>query len=334
MVDSNPATPPGPQQDPREAERQQRRRESRERYKAADPERARRQHVESQRCTRQRQRAEEARRKLARQRVRDWTAANPERARARKEAWKQQHPERVREHKRNYYARNREQRQRAAREQNARRRQDPSTLEQEQQYRAANRDRLNEQQRARRSDPNTRARDNQVQNERRRLDRRLRKLGLPSHPAHRTTLNERAANADAAERFFTRKRSVRDVRILREELAEVRDEASLASVERWRAALEARIQADAERPARIRGLLDKYLATTAGSTLREDVRMDSIARQLRGAGAYSDPTAELRRRALAALVSRRTALTTPSSPARRHTPVERSSMYVGVGLEG
>lgn len=305
-----------------EDERKLRRQQSREKYRAADPERTRRQHLESTRRARERQRVEEARRKQARDRVRDWTAANPERDRARKQAWNEQNPDRVREHKRNYYARNRDQRQQAAREQNARRRQDPAQRERESQYRAANRDRLKAQQRARRADPVTRARDNQAQNERRRIARRLRKLGLPSRPLHRTKLNERAANAEASARFFTRTRSGSEIRQLQEELREVQGEAAVGSEKRWREDLEVRIRVDARRPARIRALLDQYLATQAGAVLREEVRMDSIARQLRGAGPYPNLTSELRRRAAVALIARRPALPSRMRP-RNPLPEDR-----------
>lgn len=307
---------PGPPQSPSEAERQQRRRESREKYKAADPERARRQHLESQRRSYARQKAEAARRKQARERVRDWTAANPERARERKQAWNQQNPERVREHKRNYYARNREQRQHSAREQNVRRRQDPAIREKELQYRTAHREQLNAQQRTRRADPAIRAKDNQRQNERRKLDRRLRKLGLPPRPLHRITLNERAANATAADTFFARRRTAREFRVLKEELAEVHGETASVSDERWHRELESLIRADSERPARIRAALNRYLATPAGAALREELRMDSIALRVRGADPYPSLDKELRRRAAAALIARQAGLSSRNPTAR------------------
>jgi hypothetical protein len=327
-VESTPKSPPDPDRDRVETDRLERRRQSREKYRAADPERARRQHVESQRRSRERERAEQTRRKRARERVRDWTAANPERAQARKEAWKQQNPERVREHKRNYYARNREQRQQAAREQNARRRQDPAVREQELHYRTANREQLNAQQRARRSDPAIRAKDNERQNERRRLDRRLRKLGLPPRPLRRTTINERAANAAAADRFFTRRRGDGQISDLRKELVAIRAEAARGSEERWHAELQARVRADAARPARIRALLDGYLATPAGAILREEVRMDSIARRVRGADPYASLHGELRRRAAAALMARRGGLPSPTPLTERSRKRTLTSDFV------
>lgn len=120
---------------------------------------------------------------------------------------------------------------------------------------------------------------------------------------HRATINERARNAAAAEEFFTRKRNSRELRLLGEELDEVHAETALASEARWRANLAARIRVDAERPARIAAVVSRLFETGDGIRLREEVRMDSIARILRGIGPYPDLDAEARRRAAAALAA-------------------------------
>ncbi|OJX69436.1 MAG: hypothetical protein BGO94_13035 [Micrococcales bacterium 72-143] len=134
---------------------------------------------------------------------------------------------------------------------------------------------------------------------------------------HRSTINERAQNTAAAAAFFTRRRGTPELRLLRDERAEVHAEALTVSEERRRAELAAQIQADTRRPARIRALLDKYLATPAGARIREEVRMDSIARQRRGAGAYPDLEKEALRRAAAILIARRAAGQSARSPVER-----------------
>lgn len=304
-------------------EQRERRRQSREKYKAADPERARRQHMESQRRSYELVKTKRSHRVRERERVRAWATANPERVRQRQQAWNAQNPERVREHKRNYYHRNREARQAAGRDQNARRRRNPAEREKARQYQAKHRERRNLRQKERRSTPEGRAQHNREQNERRARERRRRELGLPPRSMHRATINERVRNAAAAEEFFTRRRNSRELRLLGEELAEVRAEAALASAARWRANLAAQIRADAERPARIAAAVSRLLETHDGIRLKEEVRMDSIARTLRGKGPYPDLDAETRRRAAAALAARHAAPGTSGPSARARASVEQ-----------
>lgn len=326
---------PESEQDQRWTEEQrQRRRQSRQKYKAANPERARRQRREAQRRSYARLKAERAHRERARQRVRAWAASNPERVRERQRAWSAKNPERVREYKRNYYHRNRETRQAASRHQNARRRQDPAEREKARQYQAEHREQRNRRQNERRSTPDAREKHNREQNERRTRERRRRVLGLPPRPMHRATINERASNAAAAEEFFTRKRNSRDLRLLCEELAEVHAETALAPEARWRANLGALIRADAERPARIAAAVRRLLETSDGIRIKEAVRMDSIARSLRGVVPYPDLDAEARRRAAAALTARHPApiargLSVPVGPSiEQPTPRQRRGMVL------
>jgi hypothetical protein len=307
MMDSPPDPVPDQPQRRSEAELE-RRRHYRQKYQAAHPERARQQHLKSQRRAQERLKIEKAHRASERARVRQWAAANPGRDHERKRAWNEQNPERVREQKRNYYHRNQEQRQHAAREQNTQRRQDPGLREQERHYQAARQHLRNAQQNERRSSPEARQKHNVEQNERRRRNRRRRQLGLPPRPSHRVTINERESNATAARQFFARRRGAREIRLLREEGAEVRALASLSQDAFWREDLEARIRADAAKPARIAAAVDMFLATKGGARLREEIRMDSIARELHGAAPYPDAEAEARRRVLAALAARRSAL--------------------------
>ena len=302
-----------------DAERQKRQRESRARYRAAYPDRVR----QSKRGNRERRRArleaELKRRTRDRLRVHEWAAAHPDRARERSRAWSEHNPDRRQELQRNYYQRNQEERRRAAREQNTRRRQDPAQREQERQQQAARREVRNAQQRARLSDPEARDKHNQEQNERRRRERRRHQLGLPPRRTHRPTINEREANASDAHAFFSRRRGVGEIRLLREEQAEVRAAASLASDALWDQELAARIRADATGPARTTAAVNELLATEVGTRLREDVKMDSIARRVRGAEPYPDAEAEVRRRVLNAITVRRAALAEGGVPAHGRT---------------
>ena len=298
-----------------DAERQKRQRESRARYRAAYPDRVR----QSKRGNRERRRArleaELKRRTRDRQRVHEWAAAHPDRARERSRVWSEQNPDRRRELQRNYYQRNQEERRRATREQNTRRRKDLVQRERERQHQAARREVRNAQQMARLSDPEARDKHNQEQNERRRRERRRRQLGLPPRRTHRATINEREANGSAAHAFFSRRRGAGEIRLLREGQAEVRAAASLASDALWGQELAARIRADATGPARAAAAVNELLATEVGTRLREEVKMDSIARRVRGAEPYPDAEAEVRRRALNAITARRAALAEGGVPA-------------------
>jgi hypothetical protein len=303
-----------------DAERQKRQRESRAKYRAAYPDRVRQTRRGNRARRRARLEAEGKRRTRDRQRVHEWAAAHPDRARERSRMWSEQNSERRRELQRNYYQRNQEERRRAAREQNTRRRQDPAQREQERQYQAARRELRNAQQRVRRSDPEARDKHNQEQNERRRRERRRHHLGLPPRRPYRATINERETNKSAARAFFSQRRRVGEIRVLREEQAEVRAAASLASDTFWNKDLAARIRADAKRPARIAAAVNELLATEAGARLSEEVRMDSIARRLRGAEPYPDAATEALRRAFAALTGPRGALAEGSVPAHGRAP--------------
>lgn len=271
---------------------------------ADDRERELQQKRDAERARRERLRRQEAARAKNRERVKAWAAANPEKVKARREAWKAKNADRQREHARNYYHRHLDERRAAARAQNAKRRADPEVREAEREYRASRRDVLNEQQNARRSESEARQRHNEEQNIRRKVDRRLHKLGLPPRPKHRWTIDERLQmereQAAAAKRRWTKP----DIAKLQEEAAAIRGEAYWASPDRFQEKLEARIQADLDRPKRLAAAVDALLDGREGRRLREEVRMDSIARQLRGADPYPDPAAEARRRAAELIIER------------------------------
>ena len=103
--------------------------------------------------------------------------------------------------------------------------------------------------------------------------------------------------------------------MLREEQAEVRAAATLASDALWSQKLAARIRADATRPVRTAAAVNELLATEVGTRLREEVKMDSIARRVRGAEPYPDAEAEVRRRALNTITARRAAIAEGGVPA-------------------
>ena len=283
-------------------------RERRAQYRAAEPEKFRQDRNAYEQRHRERVKAEKTRRTQDRERARDWAAANPERARERQAVWNAQNPERVRELKRNYYQRNSYERKKATREQNARRRQDPAQRERERESQAARTDARTAGQRLRRSNPEARDKLNKEQNERRRDERRRHQLGLPPRRPHHATINEREANAAAASAFFSRRRGPGELRVLREEQAEVGAAARLNSDAFWATSLVAQIRTDERRPARAAAAAQQLLATAEGARLREEVRMDSVARKLRGAEPYANLETEARRRALAAFTTPRPAV--------------------------
>ncbi|MGE3193858.1 MAG: hypothetical protein AB7K08_10360 [Microbacteriaceae bacterium] len=239
-----------------------------------------------------------------RDRVKAWAEANPDRVKARRDAWLAANQDRQREHARNYYHRHKAERQQAAREQNARRRTDPAYRAAEQEYRNGRREVLNEQQNRRRSTPEGRAAHNAEQNARRRIDRRLHKLGLPPRPKHRWTIDERLEMERELASADRRRWTKADIAALQEELRGIRGETWWHTEERWRAALERRIEADLAYPAKLANAVEKFLATREGRQLHEDVRLDAIARILRGARPYPSLDAEARRRAQEVVLDR------------------------------
>ncbi len=129
-------------------------------------------------------------------------------------------------------------------------------------------------------------------------------------------MNERAANEAAARKFFGRKRGRLQILQLREEGGAVRAVRALSPGAFWGEYLEARIRADTAKPGRIRAAVNELLTTQQGQLVREEVRMDAIARGLRGAPPYPDAEAEARRRAFEILAARHAALIRRTADAR------------------
>jgi len=249
---------------------------------------------------------QEVRRQRERDRARAWAKAHPEEVRARQQAWVESNRERVRQQKLAYYYRHHEERKYAGRERNTARRQNPVAQAQALLYRESERDRNKARATARRTDTATREAHNRYQNEWRRRERRRIQLGLPRRLAHRPTKNERIDHERAANEFFSRHRTRTDRLGLREDGAVVRTAAYIDATHRDRtlARRAATMLAEAQRPARLNAAIDAHLASRAGIRLREEVRMDDLARRLRGAPAYLNLETELRRRAVVELEER------------------------------
>lgn len=238
----------------------------------------------------------EERRRKDRERAKAWAAKNPERVREQRKAWNERNADRRREIARNYHHRHRDERLAVMREQNAERRRDPTVTEQRRQYVNRNRVHLNELQRARREA--NREEVNRQQRERKRIEKRRIELGLPKIPRHRSLKNDKREHQLSAEYFFRRRRTAEQKRALRRE----REGVELS-------AHRARIGADnatshvGDKVLRaflahkfVSRTVDRYLLTAQAAQLREEVRMDLIARRARG-GELTDRDLEVRRRA-------------------------------------
>lgn len=278
-------------------------------WKAANPDRARAHNRESMRRAAVRRKATERRR--ARGRV--WYAEHREQERERARAFRREHPEKVREYKQRFRSRHPG---RAA-EQSRR-----GT----ERWRDRNADAVREKQRAaaagRREDNPDLNRDyyyGNIEKERQRgreasrRRSRLKQLGLPPRRVQRVYANDRRANDRGADAFFARRRGPGELQQLHREgerpfrrptaaqLASIRARRRIMSPGELRTAgehLQARLRAAKARdlaraflPEAVAHVLDRH-----STRLRQQIEMDSIARQLRGAEPY-DVDAELQRRA-------------------------------------
>ena len=240
------------------------------------------------------------RRQKDRQRAREWAAANPERLKERRDRWQASNRDKVLKAGRDYYQRHKEEILRKQRERAATGRKNPVKVQAQQEYVARNKDRILAQQRARRSTPEGRAAVNRDNREPKRRERRRQELGLPPRPRHRWTKNERAEHVEQSSAFFTRPVTVFRMRELRREAQDIA--AAVAARERREQdQFEARWQLiEIEIDMITRALphhADRILQLPRGERLREEVTLDSIARQTRG-GSPIDIDAETRRRAV------------------------------------
>lgn len=261
--------------------------------------------------------ADRDRRVKARERARQWATEHPEKARAQRQRYRERHPERVKATDRASYARHRDARTAAARE--YRERNPERTAAAARRWQQENRQQLTAYQRDYRSqNVDVYERTLAANRDARRRDRRLKTLGLPAKRVRRTKVAERIRNDQAATAFFTRLRGPAERRRILAQYEPTPPE--LIAEWQQRSRLGKQRAAALERfPQRLEDYHAKH-----GERLREEVRMDSTARTLRGA----EPLAiddEVNRRALEAVWRATAGLgrPTPGTPRKSTDPSRR-----------
>lgn len=233
---------------------------------------------------RQKLEADAERRRRDIERAREWARRNPDKKRAQRQRYVENNRDRIRAMQLAYYDRNREQILQKTRE---RRLADPQKRrEQQRRWQQANPEKVRENQRNYRSNPETAEKARAYNREWKRRERRRQLAGLPPRRLHLVSESERAANLAAATEFFTRRRRVAERRRLMEHF----ERTPRPVLEEWmrESAL-----------ARRRQIIPDYLVEH-GDRLRDEVTLDSRARQARGAAPY-DVESEVRRRAVDAV---------------------------------
>jgi hypothetical protein len=272
-------------------------------WKAAHPERARALNRKYAKNASRRKAAKKA----ARARGRAWYAEHCEQERERARQFRREHPDKVREYQQRYRDRHPERAVEVTRRASQKWRDRNALI-----VRARGREVAAER---RAADPDMQRRyyhanldqERARSREASRLRSRLRQLGLPLRRLHRVYAEEKRANAAAADEFFSRRRTreqQRDIELERDATPEARrhiletrfrvqgiasavqleetQEANAIAHERvaWRAALP---------------VLIRSFARTNRDRIREEIRLDSVARQYSGKPAY-DTAVELARR--------------------------------------
>jgi len=236
-------------------------------YRAAHLEQVLERHRATEKRYRERQKA--LREKALRNRERAATyyrrvkAENPQKLLEQARRDRAEHPERIRATQRAYYARNREQilqRHRDYRDATVQRKKELNKR-----WREANPHRVAEYRRARRENPEAYQRMLAQNREAKRLQSRLKQLGLPPKRVRRTTAGERRKNQVVADEFFTHQRIKTDFTPTPRE-----------SLEKW-----ARFSALARRRFALQQRVGEYLEQH-GDQLREEVMLDSQDRQVQG----------------------------------------------------
>lgn len=253
---------------------------------------------------------------------RRWYAANRERERARARTFRERHPEKLREYRRRFRERHperaAEQARRASRE-----------------WRDRNADDVRERQRStaaarREQDPDAFRRWYEANLERERarsreasrLRSRLKKLGLPPRKVHRVYAEQKRQHAADAKSFFDTKRTPSQLNQLALEAPHRAGDLATSRAAREVKAARARAQSPSARAeaaqraaharervrwARMLPVLIGRFEASNGPRVREEVRMDSIARQRAGKPAYDvdvETAKRLRREALNAALAR------------------------------
>jgi hypothetical protein len=233
-----------------------------------------------------RMRVQKERREKDRQRAARWREANPDRVRERQRRWVSENPEKVREYQRRHYERNRD-----ARLAQARRSRDENPEKVKaaaRDWQQRNREHLSEWQRQYRAEnADAYARSLKSNRDSKRLARRLKSLGLPPKRVHRPRAAERRAHEAESQEFFDRQPAASARKRLMDEYKPL----DQSAMDAWssRSALARRRDAQLSR-------FRRQLAAGASRVpaIREEVRMDAVARRVRGD--RLDAAAELRQR--------------------------------------
>ena len=226
--------------------------------------------------------------KRERQRAREHAryAADPEKRRAQIARWREAHPEKNAEYSKRYYERHHGARLRSAQEWRDQNPEKHKAAMRDWQQR--NREHLSEYQRAYRAErPEAYERAKAVARERSKVQRRLKVLGLPPITKRRVNARDRRSNESSAQEFFEGQRTAVERKRLLNEYTPL-DQAAL---EPWRSRSPLARRRDAQL-SRFRRQLDP--AAERVPTIREEVRMDAVARRVRGD--RLDAAAELRQR--------------------------------------
>lgn len=284
-------------------------------WKQANPDRSRELNRLSMRRAKRRKSARA--RKNAHSRA--WYAEHREQERARARAFRREHPDKVREYQRRYRERHPDRAAEHARRASQRWRDRNADA-----VRTANNDRARTR---REQDPDSYRRwyaaNLEQQRERgraaSRLRSRLKKLGLPPRRIHHAYANERRANTAAADKFFTAHRTAQQKRNLQREKAIImptrrevlrargalkKSPPTVTEVARLRGELAT--QRERERTELTRTNEHEVWATALPTLMRayahehrtrigEEVRMDSIARQMAGKEPYDHAAETVRR---------------------------------------
>ena len=262
-------------------------------------------HLEQRRATNResmrRRAAADKRRSAEVERVGEWSKKNPEKRQAARDRFKEQNPEKYRTSQREYYQRNKEV---IKARRDLRQAQAPEKLREARRRNNAT---------ARRKNATGQWRPSEEQREKyaaqsrdtKRLERRLKRAGLPSRRVQRTPAAVRRANLADAEKFFSRQRSRDEVRrITAGDFAEGR--VTPAMMQAWTDYLRHQRARRRFGPA-VRSYIAKH-----GKRLRDEVSLDSRARQLLGKPPLNADIEIWRRAAEAVQSTRVTVAPTPA----------------------
>jgi len=182
-------------------------------YRERNLESIRKKNRERERRRTQYERDEKERRQRGIERAKEWARQHPEERQQARERYKQKHPDAYKQAQREYYYRNRGE---IAERRRAREAADPEKAN-EARRRAVARARAAGRVSEWSPSPSQHESYRQREAEARRLQRRRARAGLPDRMLHRVLTAERRHNAAAADAFFARKRSRKEVARIREQ---------------------------------------------------------------------------------------------------------------------